>query len=290
MNNKNSPSRQDFIQETLYKDFGFSFQIEEVLHREKDALQDLIIFKNNFFGKVMMLDGATQITTKDEFIYQEMMVHVPMFAFGNPKSVLIIGGGDGGIAREVLKHRNIDVCVQVEIDKNVVDFSLRHFPEISQGAFADQKLKLLIEDGAKFVANSKDKFDIIIVDSTDPDGPASVLFTQIFYENCHKCLSGNGILVTQNGVPFLQPKELISSISYFRQIFQFGSCYLASIPTYIGGQMAMGFATDSGEYFKLSSDILWDRFAKLNIETKYYNPDVHLASFALPNFIKNLLS
>lgn len=281
---------EEYISEKLYKDFNISFKVEEVILQIKDGIQDLCIIKNNCFGKVMMLDNVTQITSKDEFIYHEMMSHVPLFTLANAENILIIGGGDGGIAREVLKHKNIKKCTLVEIDENVVSFSKKHLPEISDGAFNNPKLDVIITDGAKFVENTKQTFDVIIVDSTDPHGPGQVLFTKQFYQNCHNILKKDGILITQNGVPFLQPEELVNSVKFFKEIFKFGTCITATIPTYIGGPMAMGFATNSSDNLNISIEELKRKFARSNIgDLKYYNPEVHLASFALPNYIKKLV-
>ena len=155
-----------------------------------------------------MLDGATQVTTRDEFVYHEMMTHVPILAHGKAKDVLIIGGGDCGIAEEVLKHKAIKRVTQVEIDESVVEFSKEHFPEFTRPVFRDKRFESVIADGMKYVAETDRRFDVIIVDSTDPQGPGAVLFTREFYAACKRCMADGGIMVTQNGVPFFQPDEL----------------------------------------------------------------------------------
>ncbi len=282
-------TQKRWISESLYNPIKFSFEVDNVDFEDKTDVQHLVVFDNSLFGRVMMLDGATQVTTKDEFIYHEMMVHVPLFALDAPKDVLIIGGGDGGIAREVLRHKSVSNCVQVEIDKTVVDFSLTHFPEISNGAYSHPNFKLIIADGMVYTAETQDRYDAIIVDSTDPQGPGAVLFTKEFYEHCKRCLKPGGVLVTQNGVPFLQPEELQSSVGHFRSLFNYGSCYVASIPTYIGGHMAMGWASDNAELANISKDVLQQRFAAANFDTNYYSPAVHASAFALPRFIEKLL-
>src|SRR3954454_16857028 len=236
-----------WIPETLFDDLGFrmSYQVERVLYEMQTEHQQLLLLEHKFFGKTLMLDGAIQITKKDEFIYQEMMSHVPLFAHGNARDVLIIGGGDCGIAEEVLKHKSVQRLTQVEIDASVVEFAKEHFPEFTKPVFADKRFESVIDDGMKYVARTKRRFDAIIVDSTDPQGPGKVLFSQKFYTACKRCLTPGGVLVTQHGVPILQPAELISSVSKFRKLFADGSCYVAAIPTYIGGHMAMGWATDN---------------------------------------------
>jgi len=238
-----------------------------------------------------MLDGATQITKKDEFVYQEMMSHVPIFAHGNAKDVLIIGGGDCGIAEEVLKHKSVRRLTQVEIDASVVEFSKEHFPEFTKPVFADKRFESVIDDGMKYVAKTERRFDVIIVDSTDPQGPGKVLFSKKFYTACKRSMAPGGVMVTQNGVPILQPGELTSGITKFRQLFADGFCYVAAIPTYIGGQMAMGWATDNVRLRELPAKTIAERHRKGgSFPTKYWTPEVHNAAFALPRFIADLVA
>jgi spermidine synthase len=235
---------------------------------------------------MLMLDGATQITKKDEFIYQEMMSHVPLFAHGSARDVLIIGGGDCGIAEEVLKHRSVRCLTQVEIDPAVVKFAKEHFPEFTKPAFADKRFESVIDDGMKYVARTERQFDAIIVDSTDPQGPGKVLFSQKFYAACKRCLNKSGVLVTQNGVPLFQPAELVSSVSKFRKLFADSTCYVAAIPTYIGGHMAMGWATDDRRLRQTPVKTIAARYRRAgSFSTRYWTPEVHAAAFALPRFI-----
>ncbi|MEM6602652.1 MAG: polyamine aminopropyltransferase [Pseudomonadota bacterium] len=282
-------SDQKYQTERLHQGVAARYENLKTLYHAKNDLQDVILFDNPTFGRMLMLDGVTQVTLRDEFIYHEMMTHVPLFAHDKPHSVLIIGGGDGGIAREVLRHTDLQNITMVEIDKSVVDFSQEYLPEVSAGAFENPKLNLLIADGAKYVAETEDRFDIIIVDSTDPQGPGEILFTKEFYTDCKRILRENGILVTQNGVPFLQSDELKHSVGYFREIFDFGTCYRATIPTYAFGEMAMGFASDKN-YRKTDIDILKERFARAALKMRYYTPEVHLAAFALPVYIEDIIS
>jgi spermidine synthase len=281
-------AEERWIAETLFDDLGFrmTFKVDKVLYEVQTEHQHLVLFEQPFFGKMLMLDGATQITKKDEFIYQEMMSHVPLFAHGNAREVLIIGGGDCGIAEEVLKHKSVRRLTQVEIDPAVIKFSKEHFPEFTKPVFADRRFESVIDDGMKYVARTDARFDIIIVDSTDPQGPGKILFSRKFYAACKRCLNKGGVLVTQNGVPIFQPSELTSSIAKFRELFADGSCYVAAIPTYVGGHMAMGWATNNRRLRQTPVKAIAARYRKAgSFSTKYWTPEVHAAAFALPRFI-----
>jgi spermidine synthase len=281
-------AKKRWISETLFEQSGFrmSYEVDRVLYEERTQHQDLVLFENKQFGKMLMLDGATQVTTRDEFIYHEMMSHVPILAHGKAKSVLIIGGGDCGIAEEVLKHKSVKSLTQVEIDASVIEFSKKHFPEFTRPAFRDKRFDSVIDDGMKFVATTKQRFDVIIVDSTDPQGPGAVLFTKKFYAACKDCMAPGGVMVTQNGVPFLQPDELVSSVGIFKSLFADAACYVAAIPTYVGGHMAMGWAAKDKKLRQHTANTIAARYKKAGtFKTKYWTPDVHVAAFALPRFI-----
>jgi spermidine synthase len=282
-----------WIPETLFDDLGFrmTFEVERVLYETQTEHQHLVLFEHRYFGKMLMLDGATQITKRDEFIYQEMMSHVPLFAHGKARDVLIIGGGDCGIAEEVLKHKSVRCLTQVEIDASVVEFSKEHFPEFTKPVFADKRFESVIDDGMKYVAKTDRRFDVIIVDSTDPQGPGKVLFSDRFYAACKRCLTPGGVLVTQNGVPFFQPAELVSSVGKFRKHFAEGSAYVAAVPTYVGGHMAMGWASDDTSLRRLPVKTIAQRYRKAgSFRTQYWTPEVHQAAFALPRFIADHLA
>jgi spermidine synthase len=282
-----------WIAETLFDELGFrmSYAIERVRYEMQTEHQHLVLFEHKFFGKMLMLDGATQVTTRDEFIYHEMMTHVPIFAHGKAREVLIVGGGDCGIAEEVLKHKSVARLTQVEIDASVVEFSKEHFPQFTKPVLADKRFDLAIDDGMDYVAKTKRRFDVIIVDSTDPQGPGKVLFTRKFYAACKRCLAAGGVLVTQNGVPFMQPAELIASVGHFRSLFADAGCYIAAIPTYVGGHMAMGWATDNKRLRAVPLKTLVERYRKAGrLPTKYWTPEVHKAAFALPRFIVDELA
>ena len=282
-----------WIAETLFDDLGFrmTFQVDKVLYELQTEHQHLVLFEQPFFGKMLMLDGATQISKKDEFIYQEMMSHVPLFAHGNPQEVLIVGGGDCGIAEEVLKHKTVKRLTQVEIDPAIIAFSKEHFPEFAGPVFADKRFESVIGDGMKYVRRTERRFDVIIVDSTDPQGPGKILFSEKFYAACKRSMNKGGVLVTQNGVPIFQPRELVSSVTRFRRLFADGACYVAAIPTYIGGHLAMGWATDDRSLRHTSVKKLAARYRKAgSFSTQYWTPEVHAAAFALPRFIAELVA
>jgi spermidine synthase len=280
-----------WIAETLFDELGFrmSYEVENVLYELETSHQHLVLFEHKFFGKMLMLDGATQISSRDEYVYQEMMSHVPLFAHGNAREVLIIGGGDCGIAEEVLKHKSVKRLTQVEIDATVVEFAKEHYPEFTKPVFADKRFECVIDDGMKYVTHTKRRFDAIIVDSTDPQGPGAVLFTRAFYAGCKRCLAKGGVLVTQNGVPFLQANELTTSIGHFRALFADAACYVAAVPTYVGGLMAMGFATDNRRLRQTPAKAIAARYAKAGrFATQYWTPELHAGAFALPRFIADL--
>jgi spermidine synthase len=277
-----------WIPETLFDDLGFriTYAVERVLYEMQTEHQHLVLFEHGFFGKVLMLDGATQVTSKDEFIYHEMMTHVPILAHGNAREVLIVGGGDCGIAEEVLKHKTVRRLTQVEIDASVVEFSKEHFPEFTGPVLSDRRFDLVIDDGMNYVTKTDRRFDVIIVDSTDPQGPGKVLFSERFYRACRRCMNAGGVMVTQNGVPILQSDELVTGIRKFRKLFADGACYVAAIPTYVGGHMAMGWASDNPKLRALAVATIAGRYKRAgSFPTKYWTPEVHVAAFALPRFI-----
>lgn len=271
--------------ETLYDSYGQEFRIDELLFEISTEHQHLIIFKNAAFGRVMALDGIVQTTEKDEFIYHEMLTHVPLLAHGQVRQVLIIGGGDGGMLREVTRHPQVSHVTQVEIDQQVVDMCRKYLPKHSQGAYDDPRVDIVIDDGYKFVRNTDRKFDVIISDSTDPVGPGEVLFHEDFYAGCKRCLTPGGILVTQNGVPFMQLDEVRTTARRISRIFDDWHFYFAAVPTYIGGVMAFAWATDNPALRSIDLPLLQERYVASGIKTRYYNPEIHLAAFALPQYI-----
>ena len=266
------------------------FKVEKIIHELRSEHQHLLIFETPHFGRVLALDGVVQTTEKDEFAYHEMLAHVPILAHGQVNNVLIIGGGDGGALREVLRHGEIACATMVEIDENVVELCKEYLPGISGGSFEDPRTNLVIGDGSYYVANSTDTYDLIIIDSTDPIGPGEALFTEEFYRNCHSRLNEKGILVNQSGVPFTQEKELCSTNQRLRRVFKDATFYLTVVPTYIGGYMALGWASDLEEHRSITLEVLEARYKDGDLTTRYYSPKIHTASFVLPPFITEMIS
>ena len=279
-----------WYEEVLHEGLGLKLEASEVLYDSETEHQRVVIFENPALGRVMTLDDIVQTTQGDEFIYHEMLAHVPILAHGAAREVLIIGGGDGGMLEEVLKHAAIERATMVEIDASVVELAKRHLRPICGAAFEDPRTELVIADGVDFVARAQARYDVIIIDSTDPVGPGEVLFQEDFYKNCRRCLAPGGILVTQNGVPFLQGDELTGTLACFRRHFADATCYLATVPTYFGGPMAFGWASDDPAPRRVALETLQARFAAAAIETGYYTPEVHLGAFALPPYIAKLIA
>jgi spermidine synthase len=279
-----------WIEETLHRGFRARLKAERVLFDSKTEHQQLIIFETPDFGRVLMLDGVVQLSTGDEFVYHEMMAHVPLFAHGRAKRALIVGGGDGGVLREALKHPELDQVTLCELDRGVIDLCRQHFPQISAGAYDDPRTRIVIADGTKFVAETDERFDVIMIDSTDPIGPGAVLFTKEFYADCRRALAKGGVLVTQNGIPFLQSGELKQSVSFFRDLFKDAYAYLATTPSYFGGPMSYGWASDNPKLRQHKRGKIERRYAKAgSFPTRYWRPDVHVAAFALPTYVLELV-
>lgn len=275
--------------EALHDGYRTSIEVRRTLFEGRSGRQHLVIAESVGFGTLVMLDGVIQLTSGDEYVYHEMLSHLPMLAHGAVREVLVVGGGDGATAEEVFKHRDVEHITVVEIDPWVVGVSKRHLKDINHGSFDDPRLELVIADGNDFVASTGATFDLIVVDSTDPGGPGAPLFQEPFYKNCHRILRPGGVLVTQNGVPFFQATELEQTMRMFSRLFADSTCYLAAVPTYVGGFMAFGWGTDDAELRKVPVGTISDRFAAAGIATRYYTPDVHLASFALPRFVLEIV-
>lgn len=275
--------------ETLHANFGQYFTVDRELYRERTEHQDLIIFENDAMGRIMALDGVVQTTERDEFIYHEMLTHVPLLAHGNAKKVLIIGGGDGGMLREVCRHKGVEKITMVEIDASVVNFCKEYLPRHSNGAYDDPRFSLVIDDGVNFVNQTDETFDVIISDCTDPIGPGESLFTSAFYEGCKRCLNKGGIFVAQNGVCFLQQEEAVTSHVRLGQYFSDVTFYQAAVPTYYGGIMTFAWASDDASLRTLDTATLQARFAAAGLTCRYYNSAIHTGSFALPQYLLDAL-
>mgnify|MGYP000170943698 CR=1 FL=1 len=279
-----------WLKEEIVPSVGPAYRIDKVHFEDMSEHQHLTVFENEQYGRVLALNGIIQVTTADEFIYHEMMTHVPLFAHGEVQRVLVIGGGDGGIIREVLRHPSVEQVTMVEIEREVVEFSEKWLPDISSGAFKSDRLDLVIEDGARFVKDTEDTFDVIIIDSTDPVGPGAVLFTEEFYRDCYACLNPGGIMVTQCGVPFLQPEELRNAYDRQQSHFEHVAFYVLATPCYYGGFMTLGFATDNVAALQCPPELIARRVEGAGLDFNYYAPDVHQAAFALPVYIRDILS
>jgi len=262
-----------------------NIKIKKTLFKGKSRYQRIEILESCDFGRMLVLDGIINVTEKDEFIYHEMMVHVPIFTHSNARSILIIGGGDGGIVRELSKHPQINQIDLVEIDPMVVDICKKFIPSVSMG-FKDSRLNVYYEDGAQFVKNRENFYDVIIVDSPDPIGAGKNLFQKNFYKNCYRALKGKGILTAQSENPTFKPELSIMKSMYKKMniIFPIVKIYTAFIPSYSIGIWCFAFC--SKKYHPLN-DFQEKRYKKLNLKNRYYNNDIHRASFALPNFLKS---
>lgn len=275
-----------WFKEKLYKDVRQTYKVTDVLFHERSQHQDVVIFETPVYGRVLALDDIVQVTEKDEFVYHEMLTHVPILAHGRATDILIVGGGDGGILRECLRHKGVKRVTMVEIDRYVVDMCLKYMPSIPQKAFSDKRTNLVIADGAKFVAETTDRYDVIIVDSTDPVGPGEVLFTEEFYRNCKRSLKPGGILTNQNGVPFMQADEITMTYRRRKKSFKDAGFYVAAIPSYYGGFMALGWACDNTKARSVPSATIKKRFQAAKLKTKYYTPAIHAGCFGLPAFVQ----
>jgi len=272
-------------EETLHHHVRESLRIDEVIYEGATAFQQVKLFRNSSMGVVMTLDGIIQTTEADEFIYHEMLVHPPILAHGAVRRVLVIGGGDGGCIREVLRHP-VERVVMVELDEGVVTLSRQHLPHHSEGAFEDPRLQLVFDDGAKFVEECDESFDVIIVDSTDPVGPGLVLFQEPFYADCRRRLGDAGVLVTQNGVPFFQRGEFEMTGRTRAQLFAHSGFYFVSVPTYFGGAMALGWGSDGTNLAAVAPETIAGRYAAWRQVPRFYNPAIHQAALALPNYLR----
>ena len=265
------------------------FEINKTLFEGKSEYQDVSIYENDSLGRILTLDGIIQITECDEFVYQEMMTHVPLFSHDNPKDVLIIGGGDGGILREALRHKGIKRVVMSEIDQLVVDVCIEYMPSMNNHGkvYKDPRTQLIVGDAFSFVKDTDLKFDVVIIDSTDPIGPGEKLFSYEFYKNLVQTLNVNAVVSTQGGVPQFQPGEVGATLSCLEDAGLHASCYIAAVPTYYGGYMTFGFGAYKSNWSLPKLEALEQRYSRAGITTKHYSPKMHLASFVLPPWIED---
>ncbi|MCP5150318.1 MAG: polyamine aminopropyltransferase [Ectothiorhodospiraceae bacterium] len=257
--------------------------VSATVHRARSPHQSITVVETERFGRALLLDDVIQTTERDEHIYHEMLVHVPMLAHGAARRVLIVGGGDGGALREVLRHP-VERATMVEIDAAVVAACRAHMPGLSAGAFDDPRTELHIADAVDHVARTAERYDVMIVDSTDPlpEGPGSVLFTEAFYRDCARLLSDGGILVAQHGMPFVDADTVRRAHARLASAFADATCYLVPVPTYCGGAMALGWGACDAAQRAVPEDVLETRYRAAGITTRYWTPEVHRAAFALP--------
>ena len=265
----------------------FSIRCDKQIYAAESDYQRIEIFSTPEFGKILILDDRIMLTEKDEFIYHEMITHIPLSVNPNIKNVLVIGAGDGGVTAELTKYDNIEHIDLVEIDKMVVDACLEYLPDVS-GKLLDKKVTIHIDDGLRYVRSCENQYDLIIVDSTDPVGPGEGLFTKEFYGSCYKALRDDGIMVYQHGSPFYDEDE-VECRKMHRKVFRsfpVSRVYQAHIPTCPSGYWLFGFA--SKKYHPLE-DFRPERFDNLNIETWYYTTNLHRGAFMLPKYVEDLL-
>jgi len=277
-----------WINESLYPDWGQRFLVKRELARTQSEFQDIVLFESFSHGRVMVLDGVIQITERDEFVYQEMLTHVPLLAHGDAKRVLIIGAGDGGVLKRVLQHSTVEKAVMVEIDGEVIRLCKEHMADIAGDAWTNPRGEVIVGDGIDYVRRAPDaSFDVIIVDSTDPIGVGEVLFTDEFYQNAARILTANGLIVNQCGVPFMQADELRETSIRRAKFFAEVSAYVAAVPTYVGGFMTLGWSAKAAGLRALPAAEIRARAEKAGILglTRYWSPEIHASCFYLPPYI-----
>ena len=275
-----------WIEEKFEDFYGMRFKVEKVLFSGKSPFQTVDVVETKGHGRMLLNDGLIMVTERDEFVYHDMITHVPMFVHPNPKRVLIIGGGDGGTAREVLRHPSVEQAVMVEIDKMVVDACVEFIPQTSKD-LNHPKLELIIGDGLEYMRGDHKPFDIIIVDSTDPIGPAQPLFGPEFYQDIHRLLTPNGIVVSQGESPFMHPEVQESMLKLLGKIFPVVRSFNFSNLTYPGGLWSFSFCSKS---LHPLHDFKSERVKASGLDFEYYNEEVHRASFALPSFMQKRLA
>ncbi len=269
------------------KDAKMSIRVDEHLHCQQSDFQRIDVYQSPEFGKFLTLDGFMMLTEKDEFIYHEMIVHVAMASNPDIKNVLVIGAGDGGTIRELVRYDSIEHIDMVEIDEDVVTVCKKFLPQTAS-KLDDPRLDIYYEDGLKYIRHKENTYDLIIVDSTDPFGPGEGLFTSEFYGNCYNALTENGILINQHESPYYSAdaKAMQRAHKRINEFFPICKVYQIHIPTYPSGHWLFGFAAKTIDPLKFDAD----RWNSLGLKTRYYNTELHIGSFAIPNYVKELLN
>ena len=290
---KSHKASDDLQIERLHKGYAQSMEVTKVVAEEQSRFQHIRIFDTVANGRVMTLDDIVQITSRDESAYADMLTHLPMLEHGKVERVMIVGGGDLSIADEALKHKNVKEVVLVDIDDRVIELCKKHFGEVNAKAFKDKRMVIEAADAFEYLGrkSSKNRFDLIIADRPDPVGPGKALFGETFYDRVKGALRKGGYATFQTGVPFYQPWEITEALQELARFFPRCGLYLTVVPTYIGGFMALSWATKGGKPLGTAAGIkkAAKAYKKAKLKTDYYNPDVHAAAFALPNWIAKLV-
>lgn len=267
--------------------FAHIYRVGRLLHDGQSAYQRVRVIENSDFGRMLILDDAVQTTERDDFIYHELLAHVPLCAHPSPKRALIIGGGDGGLLREVLRHPGIEHVSMVELDREVVDVTLRLIPSIPRGAFDDPRARLLISDGIAFVRETREPFDVAMVDSTDPKGPSLGLFSTEFYADMARVLGRSGVLAVQSGSPLYQQDVVAMVRRNMAPHFKHVRLYMGTVPTYPGVLWTFTIGTQGRDPGALTASEIAQRLAGL--ATQYYSPEAHARLFDVPPFLRYAL-
>jgi spermidine synthase len=278
----------EWFTEHWTKNIRFSVRIKEILFEQQTPYQHLVFYDSYELGKFFTLDGIMMANEKDEFVYHDMIVHTPMSVHPNVKDVLVIGGGDGGSVRELTRYQSIKTIDMIEIDEAVVRGCQKYF-QITTTGLLDPRVNLTFQDGLKYVSETNKTYDLIIVDSTDPIGPGEGLFSMAFYQNCHRILKSDGILINQHESPYFEKEALEMKRAHkkIKSIFEIASVYQAFIPTYPSGHWLFGFASKKLDPVKHIDEAYINTIGHI---TKYYNKDLHVSSFALPNYVIDILN
>jgi len=281
------------VKERLHKGYAQTMDVTRVLADEKSRYQHIRIFDTVANGRVMTLDDIVQITSRDESAYADMLTHLPMLEHGRVERVLIVGGGDLSIAEEALKHASVKEVVLADIDGRVIELCKTHFGSINARAFRDKRLTLEVADAFEYLGRkqSRNRFDLIIADRPDPVGPGKALFGETFYDRIKGALRKGGYATFQTGVPFYQPWEITEALQELSEFFPRSGLYLTVVPTYIGGFMALSWASKGGAPLGTKAGIkrAAKGYKKARLKCDYYNPEIHAAAFALPEWIKKLV-
>ncbi len=264
------------------ENFGITCKVSQTLHTEQTPYQSLAVLETEQFGRMLVLDGMVQTTQRDEFVYHEMIAHVALQTHPRPRTVAVIGGGDGGAVREALKYSDVEAVHLVEIDQRVVEVSREYFPELSNG-LSDPRVTCIYADGIEHVRTHANTYDVIIVDSTEPVGPAIGLFDKKFYTWARESLTADGVLVAQTESPFFNRAIIERAFGGISSVFDVAKLYLASIPTYPSGLWSFSIGSKSSDPLHAQVDLT-------GIPTRYYTESVHQGAFQLPRFVQEIVS